>query len=96
MANIIKVKVAKVSAQPTTNGNYIHTVKTEGKKEVVFGVEKPASQLTYFIALPSAVPVGTEDNLDLDKFRVEERPYEVADQDTGEMKTLMLKWLHIK
>lgn len=96
MANLIKVTVAKVSAQPTSNGNYIHSVKTEGKKETVLGVEKSSSQLTYFIALPKPVAVGTTDNLDLDKFRVEERPYEVADTDTGEMKTLMLKWLHIK
>ena len=95
MSNLIKVTVAKVSTQPTTNGNFIHTVKTGGKTVNVLGVDKVSSQLTYFIALPKAVAAGTEHELDLDQFRVEERPYEVADEQTGEMKTLMLKWLHI-
>ena len=92
----MKVKVSKVSATPSKNGNFIHTVKTEGKKVNVLGVEKQSGALTYFIALPSAVAVGSEHEIDMAQFRVEERPYEVADQVTGEVQTLMLKWLHIK
>ena len=94
--NKIKVTVSKVSAKPSTNGNYIHTVKTEGKEVEVLGQKKVSGQLTYFIALPNASPVGKVDTIDMDLFTITERPYEVADQTTGEVKTLMLKWLHVK
>lgn len=96
MSEIIKVKVTKVSAQPTTNGNYIHTVKTEGKKVSVLGQEKMSGQLTYFIALPGQTPVGSEHEIDLSKFNITERPMEVTDEATGETRSLPLKWLHIK
>lgn len=92
----IKVKVARVSSTASKNGNFIHTVKTEGKTVNVMGVDKVSGQLTYFIALPQPVKAGTEHEIDMDLFRVEERPYEVASKDTGEMQKLMLKWLHIK
>ena len=94
--NLLKVKVSKVSATASTNGNFIHTVKTEGKKVVVLGQEKTSGALTYFIALPAATAVGTEHEIDMDLFSVTERPYEVADPATGEAQTLILKWLHIK
>ena len=92
----MKVKVSKVSATPSKNGNYIHTVKTEGKKVNVLGIEKLSGALTYFIALPAAAAVGSEHEIDMAQFRVEERPYDVADPTTGEVQTLQLKWLHIK
>lgn len=94
--SMIKVTVAKCSSKPSKNGNFIHTVKTEGKTVNVLGQEKKSGQLTYFIALPKPTAVGSEHELNMDMFSITERPYEVADATTGEMKTLMLKWLHIK
>jgi len=92
----MKVTVSKVSATASKNGNFIHTVKTEGKKVSVLGIEKTSGALTYFIALPSAAPLNSQHELDMDQFSVTERPYEVADRETGELTTIMLKWLHIK
>jgi hypothetical protein len=92
----MKVKVSKVSKKASRHGNFIHTVKTEGKTVKVLGVDKTSGQLTYFIALPSAVAVGSEHELDMDLFTVTERPYTVTDTITGEETTLQLKWLHIK
>ena len=92
----IKVTVSKCSTKPTSNGNYIHTLKTEGKSVEVLGQQKVSGQLTYFVALPKPTKVGSEHELDMDNFSVTERPYEVADATTGEVKTLQLKWLHIK
>lgn len=94
--NKIKVTVAKCSSQPSSNGNYIHTVKTEGKKVQILGQEKVSGQLTYFIALQKPTAVGSEHEIDMDQLSITERPYEVADPTTGEVKTLMLKWLHVK
>jgi len=92
----IKVKVSKVSDKPSTNGNYIHTLKTEGKTVEVLGQKKTSGQLTYFMALPAVTAVGSEHEIDLDLFTITERPYEVTDEGSGEMTTLLLKWLHIK
>lgn len=92
----IKVTVAKCSTKPSSNGNYIHTVKTEGKTVQVLGQQKVSGQLTYFIALPKPTAVGSVHDIDMDQFTVTERPYEVVDQTTGAVQTLMLKWLHIK
>jgi hypothetical protein len=92
----IKVTVSKVSSKASTNGNFIHTVKTEGKTVNVLGVDKTSGQLTYFVALPQAVAVGSTHEIDLSQFTITERPYEVDDKVTGAKTTLMLKWLHIK
>lgn len=92
----ITVTVSKVSSKPSSNGNFIHTVKTEGKTVKVLGVDKTSGQLTYFVALPQAVAVGSKHEIDLSQFTITERPYEVVDKTTGAMQTLMLKWLHIK
>lgn len=80
----------------TKNGNYITTMKTEGTIVEVMGVKKQSGGLTYFIALPSAPPVGKTDDIDLDLFTVTERPYVVKNTETGADETLMLKWLSIK
>ncbi|RZA02862.1 MAG: hypothetical protein EOP47_05145 [Sphingobacteriaceae bacterium] len=77
--SFLKVKVTKVSAQPSQSGNYIHTLKTEKK-------------LTYFIALPVKTPVGTETEIDMELYNVIERPYEIKNE-SGEPQTLQLKWL---
>jgi hypothetical protein len=87
----MKVRITKVSAQASKNGNFIHTLKTEGKTVNVLGVNKTSGQLTYFLALPQAVKVGTEHEINMDEFRVEERPFTTPDNET-----LMLKWLHIR
>jgi hypothetical protein len=92
----IKVTVSKCSTQASKNGNFIHTLKTEGKEVNVLGQSKVSGQLTYFIALSKPTKVGTVDELDMDQFRIEERPYEVVNQTTGEMEKIMLKWLHVK
>jgi hypothetical protein len=96
MENIIKVKVTKVSSKASGNGNFIHTIKTEGKTVKCLGEDKTSGQLTYFVALPNPVAVGTEHQIDMSLFTITERPYEVEDKVTGIKKTLQLKWLHVK
>jgi hypothetical protein len=97
MANKVEVTVSKVSAQPTSNGNFIHTLKTEGNNAVtVFGEEKKANGLTYYIALKGQQKVGAKDTIDLDLFNIVERPFDVTDEQSGEVTTYLLKWLHVK
>jgi hypothetical protein len=91
----VKVKVLKVSDK-TTNGNFIHTLKTEGETIKVLGQDMIGNGLTYYAALKGAAQVGTEELIDLSRFDVVERPYEVEDQESGELRTLMLKWLYPK
>jgi hypothetical protein len=46
--------------------------------------------------LSKPTKVGTVDELELDNFRIEERPYDTVDTTSGEVVKLMLKWLHVK
>ena len=47
---IIKVKVAKISAK-TSNGNYLHTIKTEGVEHEALGRKVVTGKRTYFLAM---------------------------------------------
>lgn len=91
----VKVKVLKVSDK-TTNGNFIHTLKTEGETIKILGQDMIGTGLTYYAALKGAAKVGTEEVVDLTRFDIVERPYEVTDEDSGELRTMMLKWLYPK
>lgn len=91
----VKIRVQKVSDK-TTNGNFIHTLKTEGETIKVLGQDMVGNGLTYYAALKGAAKVGSEEVIDLGKFDVVERPYEVTDEESGEIRTLMLKWLYPK
>lgn len=105
MANLLKVVVAKVSAKASKNGNFIHTLKTEGKsveiKDEAGNVlqTKTSGKLTYFLALPGAINMGKELQLDMDQFSVTER--EIVDAE-GTVTTdergnaIKLKWLSVK
>ncbi len=99
MSQLLKVRVSKVSAKASKNGNFIHTLKTEGKTVEIQGIKKTSGALTYFLALPAAIPSGKEFEIDMDLFTV--NPREMADaegvvvtDDAG--KPIVLKWLGIK
>jgi hypothetical protein len=99
MANLLKVRVAKVSAKASKNGNFIHTLKTEGKSIEVMGIKKTSGALTYFLALPGAIKSGEEFEIDMDLFTINAR--EMADGDGVAVtddagKPIVLKWLGIK
>lgn len=90
----IKLTVAKIT-KGEQNGNYIHTLKTEGVTAVIGGVEKVSGVRTYYVSLPKPIQVQSFEQ-DMSLFRIEERPYKVTDTTTGEVREVMLKWLHIK
>lgn len=92
----VKVTVTKVS-EKTTNGNYIHTLKSEGTVIKVLGQDLVGNGSTYFVALKGAAKVDSSEILDLDRFDIVEREYTPEpDAETGETRTLMLKWLYPK
>ena len=99
MSELIKVRVTKVSAAPSKNGNYIHSLKTEGKTVTVMGVPKTSGVLTYFIALKNPVAVGTEHNLNFDELSVNARTMTDADGAAvlgSDGSPIVLKWLSVK
>jgi hypothetical protein len=91
----IKITVTKVS-EKTSNGNYIHTLKSEGATIKVLGQDCVGTGLTYFVALKQAAQVNASEIMDLDRFDVVERPFDIVDEETGEERTLLLKWLYPK
>jgi hypothetical protein len=95
-----RFKIAKVSNQ-TTNGNFIHTIKTEGKVVKFAGKDMIGQGQTYFVALGEALPVdGAWHESDLDLFDVVEREATLTDtdEDTGEEieRLATFKWLFPK
>ena len=91
----IKITVTKVS-EKTTNGNYIHTLKSEGATIKVLGADCVGSGLTYFVALKQAAKVNASEIMDLDRFDVVQRPLDIVDEATGEERTILLSWLYPK
>jgi hypothetical protein len=94
MANLINVTVTKVTE--ATTGNFIHTLKTEGKTIKVLGQDMPSNSLTYYAALKGPAELNSKGDIDLDAFDIVERPFNTTDKDTGEELTLKLKWLYPK
>lgn len=98
--NKIKFTVAKVSAM-TTKGNYIHTIKTEGKSVKFAGLDMKGAGQTYFVALQQPLPVDNKVlEADLDLFEVVERETKIpyTDEVTGEEleRDATFKWLFPK
>ena len=91
----IKITVSKVS-EKTTNGNFIHTLKSDGTVTKVFGQDCIGNGLTYFVALKGPAKINSSEIIDLDRFDIVERPLETTDDETGEQKTILLKWLYPK
>lgn len=92
----IKLTVTKVS-EKTTNGNYIHTLQTEGTVIKIYGQDMVGRPVSYFVALKSAAKVDSSEIIDLDRFDIVERELTTEpDEETGETRTLMLKWLYPK
>ena len=92
----IKVTVLKSTASAKNPGVHIVTVRNMAEGVQALGTTLTGSQSTYYMATVAPVAVGTEHELNMDLFQVQERPYEVTDKVTGEVKTLQLKWLRGK
>jgi hypothetical protein len=92
----IKVTVLKSTESKKNPGVNIVTVRNMSEGIQALGTTLTGSQSTYYMATTSPVPVGSEHELNMDLFQVQERPYEVTDTVTGEVKTLQLKWLRGK
>lgn len=92
----IKVTVLKSTASTKNPGTHIVTVRNMSEGVEALGTKLTGSQSTFYMATVAPVPVGSEHDLNMDLFQVVERPYEVTDKVTGEVKTLPLKWLRAK
>ena len=95
MSKKIKITVSKVS-EKTSNGNFIHTLKTEGQTIKVLGQDMIGRPSTYFVALKGAAKVDSSEIIDLDNFDQVQREYTPEPDETGETKTLLLTWLYPK
>lgn len=95
MANLINLTVVQSTA--SKNGGFV--TKLQAKQPPVstitpFGTKTTSKQITYYIKLDQAPPVGLSAPLDLDSFKVTERAHDIPDdQKPGHMKTISLKWL---
>lgn len=93
MAQLIKVTVTKVTE--ASNGNFIHTLKTEGKVVKFLGQDMVSNQVTYYAALKSGAEVGSTGDFNLEDFDVVQRPFTFTNEDGEEVNT-KLSWLYPK
>ena len=94
------VKLSVTKATPCADGSgFIVTAQRKDTKTVMtaFGVSKTGgSQETYYVKL-SAQPTVTEVELELDDWKIVERPFTITDESSDNFgKTIPLKWLHLK
>lgn len=89
---MLKVKVVQVN-KGQKNGNFIHKLVSE-RSVTILGIEKKA-KVTYYVSLPTAAPINSEHEIDLNKFIINEYPYEFIN-DQGEEVRILTKWLSIK
>lgn len=94
--NTIKVTVLKCTPSTKNQGVNIVTVRNVAEGVQALGTTLTGTQSTYYMATTGPVAVGSQHELNMDLYQVTERPYQVADKVTGEIKTLQLKWLRGK
>lgn len=95
-----KVNLSVTKATPCKDGSgFIVTAQRKDSKTVMtaFGVSKQGgSQETYYVKL-TAQPTVTEVELELDDWKIVERPFTISDESSENYgKTVQLKWLHLK
>lgn len=75
MSRVLNLKVTKSTA--SSNGGYIITLQSKETKtmDTPFGKKVQESQLTYYMKVTEAQPVGKEAPMDVDLFEIVERPY---------------------
>jgi hypothetical protein len=77
MSKVLKLKVTKSTL--SSNGGYIITLQSKESKsmQTPFGLKTQESQLTYYMKVTEAQPIGKEADMDINLFDVVERPYTI-------------------
>lgn len=85
-----------ISSNPS-KGGASHVVKLQSKIVQDLGILGPKEVTrTYYISVKNTIAIGTKVPLDVDAFDVKEYSYTFEDDETGEEKEIMCKWLHLK
>lgn len=93
-----KLALKCVSCTPTeaADGFILKLVHSSSKQmKTPFGLKVTPIKHTFYMKVSEECVVGFEAEQDLDLFNIVERPFDVADTDTGEVITIWCKWLHI-
>lgn len=97
--NFGKMTLELVSATESKNGGHILKLQNKDVKsaETPFGLKTQKTQHTFYMKVDAvAGKVGDKHEMNLDEFKIIERPYTI-DDDTSENNgdEIMLKWLSI-
>lgn len=77
------------------SGNFVTKLQCVAQVDLgPLGIKE--TKQTYYISAPQQVQKGQEIELDLNMFNIVEHPYSFTDEETGEITTIGLKWLHLK
>ena len=88
----------KVSSCTETRDNQflIKLVSETASVEIQPGVVIPGKKSTFYLFLAAPLSLGMILELDLDKFEIILKEYEIVDEGTGESKVTNLKYLFLK
>lgn len=84
-----------LSQKTTSNLNVCIKVQHTEPSLIVNGISFPGRQETFYMFAAERIPTSTID-LDLNLFEVHHRSVDIVDHETGEIKTISLKYLYPK
>ena len=93
----LNLQVMTSTATEKNDGYIVKLQHSSTKNEKTpFGVKTQKVQHTFYMKLDDAPEVGFKADMNLDEWRITERPY-IIDDETSDMhgQTIMLKWLHM-
>lgn len=91
----MKTAFEVVKSTPNQTGGFVFKLVAT-REGIAFGQKKTIKRTYYIGGMVSDVKVGEVIVDDLDNYEIVERAYDVVDDTTGEVTTVMLKWLHLK
>jgi len=90
------MKLTVVSSNPSNEGKTFVT-KLKGSKTVDLGILGTKTvDRHYYISAPKQTEVDATLELNLGLFNIVKHPFELVDEDTGDITEMQLSWLHLK
>lgn len=86
--------IKQSNEKETEPGAFITKLVRTFEVQTEFGIKK--GKQTLYVKGTIKMEKDTEIVVDMDKFRIEEHPASIPIEETGEVKEMMLKWLHLK
>lgn len=90
----MKQKFKIISSNSNQKEGFVTKLYSETKQTTVFGDKMKRE--TYYVSGTKQMEKDSEIELDLNNWRIQTYPFVTTDEQTGEIVTMNLNWLHLK